>query len=515
MSVTSRRRQRQAPAADDPASIHPKLGREIYRGQLQEALVGKLLQDEGSSTPRPAILVGNSLVDVETGEVFESAPGNNFHLYVAAMHAAAADPRYRWVGFRAGSDCRGEDSHIPLSGSTWSVSDRIDPSYQARGKVAARRTLRNGLARAWSLLRANQLLIQRWKERFITLTLPHRDNATSMGDWATFNGAFEILRATSLWRMAVWAGYKNIEDPGIEEPHVHAHLIAIAKWLGQVSLAWEWTGAVIAQFRSEDGEDYADPRQPWMEKGWSTARIIEFEDAVTRIKKKIRKAKTKAEADYWSDELDWHQSLLAAIRHDLFIVDIRLITDRDSDSTIRREGQGGAIDETSKYVTKTTDLLKRRKDELLELVKPPRAPRVFDGFGACWGGKGDDPVGLDADLAAVQAAQAGAETDPAALVHTTAILSSEPEGTDPQTAGPEGDQVLVRGPDPPKKPPPRPRPPSWRKLAATLSLEEFVRVIRHRASRSSDFAFRRLQQAGIMAWSVAQVLEMGSCPEMV
>ncbi len=482
--------------------LHPKLERELLRGDLQHRLVARLLEDEGSAAPRPAILVGNSLVDIETGEIYESEPGKHPNLYVAALHALGAQPQFRWVGGRQGSDNRGEPDLIPLSGATWSVSNRLDPSYQARLKTRARRIIIDGLYRTWSLLRASELLVQRWKERFITLTLPHRDSATRLGDWKTFNEAFERLRATALWRKAVFGGFKNLEDPGTEEPHVHAHLIAIAQWLGQVSLAWEWTGAVVAQFRAEEGEDFADPRQPWMEKGWTLERIIDLEDSSSTLKKKIRKAKCKAEREYWEDEFQFVDGLLDQVRKDLFIVDIRLVGGKTTATTIEREE---AVLEVCKYVTKTTDLIKRRKDDLLDMVLPGRAPRVFDSFGACRGKKEAE----DAIKAVMAAAARGAEGDPSASLDTAAIISGGPDGTEPQNPPLEVPPEAGTDPDPPLK---KKRPPSWRVLMTQLSLEDFIHLMRIRAERSSDFAFRRLQQVGITAWSVRQVIEMGECP---
>ena len=85
--------------SDELARIHPKLGREIYRSHLQESLTSRLLAlgDEGEDAMRPALLIGNSLVDPETGEVLEAKPGENPAMYVAAMHALAADPAFRWA----------------------------------------------------------------------------------------------------------------------------------------------------------------------------------------------------------------------------------------------------------------------------------------------------------------------------------------------------------------------------------------------------------------------------------
>lgn len=154
--------------------LHPKLDRELYRGHLQEQIANKLAGDEQGQCR--VSLVGNSLVDTETGEVLDAAPGENPERYISAMHALAADPRFRWLGFRQGSDNRGEAESVPLGGSSWEVSDRADPSYQARLKTRARREIAKALDRGWSRLHAAKVLAsRRYKECFVTLAAPTRD----------------------------------------------------------------------------------------------------------------------------------------------------------------------------------------------------------------------------------------------------------------------------------------------------------------------------------------------------
>ena len=197
--------------------LHPKLDRELYRGQLQEEIAGKLA---GGEQGRCRVsLVGNSLVDTETGEVLDAAPGENPELYIAAMHALAADSRYRWLGFRQGSDNRGEAESVPLGGSSWEVSDRADPSYQARLKTRARREIAKALDRGWSRLYATKILAsRRYKERFVTLTAPTRDYTSRLEEWAFHNKALEGLRETEFFKERVWGGVKNLEDPARTAP---------------------------------------------------------------------------------------------------------------------------------------------------------------------------------------------------------------------------------------------------------------------------------------------------------
>ncbi len=482
--------------------LHPKLDRELYRGQLQAEIAGKLAGDEGGQ--RRVSILGNSLVDTETGEVLDAAPGKNPELYISAMHTLAADPRFRWVGFRQGSDNRGEAESVPLGGSSWEVSDRADPSYQARLKTRARREIAKALDRGWSRLRATKILAsRRYKERFVTLTAPTRDYTSRLEEWAFHNKAIEGLRETEFFKERVWGGVKNLEDPGTDRPHVHSHSIWIALYVPQVALAWEWTRCALDAFQEQDGHRPSDPRQEWLEKGWNLDLVLQAEDQVATAKKRLKKARTLKECESWEVKQKEAQFWLDAIRRDCFVVDVRLVGKSTSPTTIEREE---AIQEVCKYVTKTTDLLLRPQPDLLGLLLPPRSPRVFDTFGACRGTQAQESAILDA----LRAAAEGAGNRAVALLDTAAIIS----GASCAEGGQEGVEGGAETPQTASNPPPkRKRPPSWRKLMGVLPLSEFIHVMRLRATSSSAFAMRRLRERGIWAWTVAEVLELGECPD--
>jgi len=483
-------------------SLHPKLGRELYRGQLQEEIADKLAGDV--SGQRRVGLVGNCLVDTETGEVLDAVPGESPELYISAMHTLAADPRFRWVGFRQGSDNRGEGNAVPLGGSTWEVSDRADPSYQARLKTRARREIAKSLDRGWSRLYGAKILAsRRHKERFVTLTAPTRDYATRLEEWAFHNLALERLRKTEFFKDRVWGGVKNLEDPGTDQPHVHSHSIWISLYVPQVALAWEWTRCALDAFEEQDGHRPADPRQEWLDKGWNLDMIMKAEDQVAEAKKRIRKARTKQDREDWEYKLQEAGFWLDAIRKVCFVVDVRLVGKSTTPGTIERQE---AIQEVCKYVTKTPDLLKRSLADLMGLLLPPRAPRVFDTFGACRGTRKQENAILDA----LREAAEGAENRAPASLDTAAIIS----GADCAKDGQEGVEGEEKTPQTASNPPPKKkRPPSWRVLMGVLPLSEFIRVMRLRAVSSSAFAMQRLRQSGIWAWTIAEVLEMGECPD--
>ena len=323
--------------------LHPKLDRELYRGQLQEEIAGKLA---GGEQGRCRVsLVGNSLVDTETGEVLDAAPGENPELYIAAMHALAADSRYRWLGFRQGSDNRGEAESVPLGGSSWEVSDRADPSYQARLKTRARREIAKALDRGWSRLYATKILAsRRYKERFVTLTAPTRDYTSRLEEWAFHNKALEGLRETEFFKERVWGGVKNLEDPGTDRPHVHSHSIWIALYVPQTALAWEWTRCALDAFQEQDGHRPSDPRQEWLEKGWNLGLVLQAEDQVATAKKRIKKARNLKERESWELKQKEAEFWLDAIRRDCFVVDVRLVGKSTTPGNHRaRRGHPGSL----------------------------------------------------------------------------------------------------------------------------------------------------------------------------
>lgn len=502
-----------------PEPEHPKAARETYRGYLQQELAGRLAGER-------VVVLGGHLVSVETGEILDCGPGERPELYFAAAHAIAADPRYRWVGYRQGSDARGEagDQGVPLGGALWSVSDRVDPSYQARLAARARKLIPAAMGRARTRLRAARILdSRRYRLRFLTLTAPSLDSTSRLEEMAFHNRAFERLRSTHFWTKRVWGGVKNLEDSGVERPHVHSHSLVLSDYLPQTALAWAWTCSVVRQRREDAGDPtaFADPLAGWTNKGWTLERVVEVENMLSSIRRKLRdlarpsrrrRTWKRDEIEYWESELrDW-SLILGAVRRDCYVVDVRLITDKTGERTT---SLSDAVAEVAKYVTKTSDLLKRPQEDLLGLIAPPRAPRTYDSFGACRNSRRDsqrwDQQAKDSPLAgipaAMQAAEEGAPGAPSASLDTAAILSGEASvGTDPETArdiGTEGPEAAK----PPPKPPRRPRGPTWRDLMAELSLSDFILAIEHRAKTSASFALARLKQARIWAYALDQVLE--------
>jgi len=482
--------------------VHPKLDRECYRGHLQTQLAARLAGEGHDS--RHVRLVGDCLVDMDTGEILDAAPGEHPELYLSAMHSLAADPSNRWVGYRQASDCRGEAESVPLGGSTWEVSDRADPSYQARLRNRGRREIFKALDRGWARLRAAKPTTSRsYRERFVTLTAPSQNPTTRLQEWATHNRALGKLRETEFFAKRVWGGVKNLEDPGMDRPHVHSHSIWIALYMPQTALAWVWTQCALEAAEEQSGQCLPDPRQDLLGEGWTLERVLEVETQAATAKKKLKQASTLESNAYWQGKLDEASATLQALRRPCFVVDVQLVGKTTSATTVERQT---AILELCKYVTKTTDLLERSQEDLLGLLLPSRAPRVFDTFGACRGTKEQKDEIQEALKAVAKGAEnrANASLDQAAIKSETAGSEHDPK------AGEEGTETPKTGPEPPPK---KKRPPSWRKLMQVLPLSDFIHAMRLRAASNSAFALGRLKQCGIFAWTLAEVLELGECPD--
>lgn len=490
--------------APDAATVpHPKLEREKHRGRLQEDLAAKLAGNEGA--PRPVALIGDSLVDVATWKTLDAAVGEHPERYLAAMHALAADPEFRWVGYRQGSDNRGEVESVALGGSSWAVSDRADPSYQARLKARGRREILAALERGWASLKATKAsrIAEIYGERFVTLTAPSRGIEDRMKEWKAHNQAMGKLRESKAFRGWVWGGVKNLEDSGTDDVHVHSHSIWISRYLPQVALAWMWTGCKLDADEKVYGQRPADPRQALLNQGWTLERVIEVEGRASLAKMNLREARNLEEKQGWQEILAEATATLKPIRAVCYVVDVRLVGKARASGTVTRQE---AILEVCKYVTKTTDLLGRSWKDLLALLLPPRAPRVFDSFGACR--KAASGPSSPMAKALETAAEIARSLTPTSL-DTAAITSGTPGAGEVIPA----DQQAAAPPSGTQDPPPkRPRPPSWRVLMQQLDLSDFIAVMRARAAASAAFAMGRLKDSGIVARTLVEVEAFGGCP---
>lgn len=481
-----------------PNEIHSKLPRELYRGTLQEDLASSL-------AGRSVVVVGHDLVDTRTGEILETKPGEDLHLYHAAAHQLAAHPKHRWVGYRLNED---KGTVAPLGGASWSISSRTDPSYQARLRLRARKKTFDGLKRVKKFLPVDPRKRQGYRLRLVTLTHPDRKDLPRLAEHERHNRAHEFLRDTAYWKDRVLGGTKNIEDSGINGPHVHSHNLLMSRYTDKTALAWEWTGAVLKATREMHGEESAeDPRTAWIEKGWNLSRILTLSLEASRLK--ARAKRTGARDHQLEAEKLAH--LLDQVRKDCFFVDVRLVVNKANPGSQDQVALEDAVQEATKYCTKTSDLAKLDPRDLLYIEMTKRWPRSFELLGAAREDKRLRRTILPTmeDLAETLAGAVGAENRADTRLDTAAISSAEGVGSEAQTC-------TLEQAEPPRevaKPPPkRPRAPSWRDLMHQLSLSEWIAVMRARAESAQRMAFRRLKEAGIWAWTLEEAMNLGELP---
>ena len=190
----------------------------------------------------------------------------------------------------------------------------------------------------------------------LTLTQPRRPGAKTLDQLQVFNLAFRGLTRSDLWTANVHAGVKGVEDKlDADGPHVHGHILLTTRYLPWWKIQREW----------------------WIQLNFAWKRI--------------------------------YGESMELMPGGLPMTDIRLVKQK---MPAGRELPGhigieAALDEVSKYITKTADLVAPGPDgrrissqTLLEQCEIERWPRMFELLGAC--------------------REAGAER-PSTLVHTSCI----------------------------------------------------------------------------------------------
>lgn len=281
----------------------------------------------------------------------------------ATLLLRMADPSNHLAGILTHKDSAGQAEPF-LGGScahSWSL--RLDPNWtttmRARSRAKARERFRHLLA----TLPAEEKALrektwwdrgkQKWErpanrlmDVLLTLTQPHRPGSKSLDQLQVYNLAWREFTRSNLYIEKVYGGIKGVEnklDP--DGPHVHGHNLLITRFL------------------------------PW----WEVQR------------------------EWWhqlnSAWLKVYEQPMEYMPGGLPIVDIRLVKKRiKAEKPPRKNGTilpgiislDGALDEVSKYITKTTDLLKPDKqgrtitsETLLELCEIERWPRMFELLGKC------------------------------------------------------------------------------------------------------------------------------------
>lgn len=228
-------------------------------------------------------------------------------------------------------------------GALWSCNGRLCPSCLAARRRRMRRRVRDGVARV------RPQAGEHW--RLVTLTAPPMVGLSLLEVRDVFNRAWSLMRKREWWSSRVRAGVKGeeftlgdarrLEREGrawsVERDgyHFHLHVLICSRWVEWAALGNEWTRCLM---------------KATAEKG------IALEFGTT---------------------------------HGRAVVDVRLVVNR------KARGRGvvstdGAVEEVSKYITKSESWLKLPEAQLLEVASIPRWFRAVELLGECRQEKTED-----------------------------------------------------------------------------------------------------------------------------
>ena len=333
-----------------------------------------------------------------------------------------------------------------LCAHKWSL--RLDPNWMAamrsRSLAKARQRFRamlKSMPKREKRLRtkrdrSGRLPATRLYDSLLTLTQSHRGLDTTLDQLRVFNRAFHGLTLSELWTKTVYGGVKGIEDKlDPDGPHVHGHLLLCHRWIDRHQLRREWW-LQLDQARRKLGFSGLE----YMPGGLPVVDI--------RLVKKIMPA---------GRELPGHVS------------------------------QDSALNEVSKYITKTADLVQPDSQGryipaavLLEQCEVRRWPRMFELLGACRERTAKRPSTF-LDTSCISVARA---------VRDALTQAREPEEgpiKEPRAEERGGEREAIRwvwdyqkGEWKAKQ---KARPPTWRDLMDTLPFPDWLHVMMGRAER--------------------------------
>ena len=409
---------------------------------------------------------GPAILNRDTGELVDDRSAA-----YAALLSFAADPSNHVSGFLDD----GSGSTYLAGTSLWKSSLRIDPNWMEAMRRRSRKRALDAIKRMMDSLSPLEKLARKdtWRQRLllklVTLTMPHHRGTDSLSEVKRLNKAIELLKKRKWWKDRVVGGIKGVEDAlDADGPHVHAHLLVLAKYMDD-GLIEEWRECL----------DTAT---------WDTYGFGLSEDVIP-------------------------------------FVDVRVVSKKKGSSkspeTISCED---AVNETTKYVTKPADFLKeidgRRisRDVLIAICDVRRWPRMFELMGRCRNtSRRKDMDPCKAALAAL---------DSIHRAYSTGTLPKLPEGTDwsiveawdHETDGPEEKRKLVIQAlkNLEKDKIRRPRPPSWRDLLDHMSISEWLKIMVGRFRRGKRFRIRKILDSNPNAFLIAfNGTQYGCAPDPV
>ncbi len=389
------------------------------------------------------------LLDPETGELRSMGSRRAVH-YAYLLAKASCDENHI-----AGTMGSGETPDFQGGTALFKPSLRLDPNYAESMRRRTRKEARTrvkGMDQALpDLERLGQKKGYTWRLgwKLLTLTFPHPEGMRTVQQLRVWNGAFRRLTKMDLWEK-VWGGVKGVEDRLTGHgAHVHGHLLLLTRYMDRQEIRTAWKAALDAQVDAMD-----------------LAPLLWPGDGLPQVD--IRQVKENPAKR--PDAVSWEI----------------------------------ALDEVSKYITKTSDLLqphpvtgaKVSAETLLELCDVRRWPRMFELLGAA---RSKGPAAKQAflDTSCISAAALpisdvnGTQTgeEPAWKMRLERITSCTwVQGSldlSPTPSNFEPDE-----PPPPKK---KRQVDTWRTLMDTETLESWCRIIDERAKKAQIFRLRQLK----------------------
>lgn len=412
--------------------VRKRIERQVIATALAERLLGHSAQLEWSE---------NSLSLSEENPEESADVGESLRTRFATLLLLSASDENHVVGTFDGIDGQTFEGGAAL----WKSSLRIDPSWmeamrRRTRKVAKERfeALRNHLRSRSAEWVAYQKRDRSWSfgDRFLTLTMPKIDGASSYHEIRRFNAAMRALFKGEWWERhttpgpdgrfpAILGGIKAVEDAlSAEGPHVHGHFMLIARRLDQDGLRDAWQKAVVI----------------------ATRKIYKITlDPMSKVT----------------------------------IPDLRTVTRRVTDEGKHLISYSDALEEVCKYLTKPADLLfphvKRdgrqvdppSPDVLFEICMVKRWPRMFELFGAARKpAKPAERPSLDTSCISV----------PGRSVPYPELWGEQPMEPEERCDL----QLRIHAEVSLKAKLRRARPPSWRDLMDSLGLHEWMQVVAQR-----------------------------------
>ncbi len=429
----------------------PQAGKQAGRQEMARKLAEAIAEG-----PVELVTGGDSiaLVNTETGELQEDRAA----AFAALLMLAAEDQNH------AAGTLAGEGLEPFMAGlSLWKPSLRLDPNWMETMRRRSRRNAQSALRDMLNALPSTEKAARRYGYRqrltlkLLTLTMPHLKGRSTLEEVNRINAALELLRKRALWRELVWGGVKGVEDKlDADGPHVHIHALLLTRYISRDALSEDWRECVeVATRKLYDHGLSEDCPNPFID--------------IRQVRRRLRE------------------------------------NQKGRPELVEMEE---ALQEVSKYITKTSDLIKPGEDGrriprewLLELCEVRRWPRMFELLGKARkaGTKPAAPAALDS----IHRAYSTGEV----FKKTHGLTWEMVEAWDIELDGPDELRLMLvealkKGESPPPK---KPRPPSWRDLLDRLPFGDWLAHVAGMAERGRRFRINWLLEhnPGAMLWDLS------------